>query len=1003
MDKDSLLNALKGTLDSNTRVRKTSEQSLHVYEQQPGFTSYLLDLITELGTDQGVKISAAIFFKNRINNYWIIPEHSKQPTSFFIQENEKSVIKEKVIDTLVKTYQVHQIKFSLATALNSILSFDKWDDIIPLISKMLASQDKDQIYVGLICLYELVKSYRWSGVESKNFVNPMMEDITQQLFPAVEALANTIVESESSNIISDEMLYLIIKSFKNATYSSLPSYFQDANKLGLWCQIQIMIINKPLPKEVLEEDMIEQRVLHPRVKTVKWCFANMNRLINRHGGGVLSAKGDPAFISAFLSNFVPQILSSYWKIIEDWASRKVWLSPISLFYMISFLEQVIETPCWPLVQEKLDAIVKHLVLPSLQATEETIELYEDDSLEYIRRFFDVNREQKTGDVASINFVNRLANKKFGESIGLLFGVINETFSERTQDRGNLETALKTEGALRILSTISYKLDDASSPCVGQVDKVLEMFVAPELLHEHSIKTPWLTARACDTVAMFHTHQYLDVNVLSNLFQSIIRCFQDESQFPIQLTAADALATLVNQDAVAQQVAPQAPQLMENLLEKSKKYESDILTNVMDTFVEKFASNLEPYAVELGAKLVEQFLRLGNEILEQQSSGRVDEDKEYQAGGLLNTLVTLIISMTNAKEVATRLEHVLKELVVFIFENAMIIFLTDAVEILESLLESSDEVSQTMWSIFQVVIESFDTYAYEYFDQLQPLFAAIINKGFTSPQMTVDVPYFQSFLTICFNTLKQEETDPIFAHYAFEDVELTILAMGSRMAPFLPTLLTEIFDIYNNLDAQDAFDGHMLHRLSLLKVLFASIYVDPINTVQFINSRGFLIEFYRLWIAHSDDFQSVYGCKLQMLCAMAIAKSDAIKQIPEDLIGETVDLLLGNVAALPNAIQTKNAILLSETSQKDQIKNELEGKLEYEEIADLEDEYEMDEAEMEALKQTPIDKVNAFEEFVNFFLSVQQNDTERYQVLFSDLDDNRKELVESLVKVTQHTK
>lgn len=1005
MDKDSLLQALGGTLDADQHVRKSSEQSLHVYEQQPGFTSYLLDLIIEPGVQLGTQIAAAIFFKNRVLNYWIAPESTKQPASYFLLENEKSDIKSKLVPTLMKAHKINQIKFSLSTALNGILSYDKWDELTALIVNLLSSQDQDQILVGLICLHEYVKSYRWAGLELKNFSNPVVETIAQEIFPIIEQLAQTLISNDGSTV-TDEMLYLIVKSFKNATYSSLPAYLMDINKLGLWCKIHILIINKPLPKELMEEDIPEQRALHPRVKAVKWCFANMNRLLNKHGGGYLTKEKND-FTQIFLTNFVPEILSSYWKIIEDWSSRKIWLSEASLFYMISFLELIIETPCWELVGDKLDAIIGHLILPSLQATQETMELYEDDTFEYIRRFFDVNREQKTSDVAAINFVFRLSNKKFKLTINVVFGIINDIFTQRTNDRGNQEVAMKTEGALRILSTISYKLDQKSSPCHGQVDNMLATYVLPELSNENATKTPWLTARACDTIAMFHNHKYSDMQVLQSIFQGIITCFQNENQFPIQLTAADALATLVQEDSVAAHVADQAPQLLENLLEKSKKYESEILTNVMDTFVEKFAKSLEPYAVELGTKLVEQFLQLCNDILELQSAGgAIETDKEYQASGLLSTLTTLILSTSHASKIGTRLETVVQELISFVLENAMVVFLTEIVEIMESLLYLNQEVTTTMWSMYQSVIDAFETYAYEYFDLFQPFFVGIVNKGFTNPQVTMQHPYVQSMMNVCFGVLKQEDMDPIFAHSAFEDIELTILAMDTRIASLLPNFLTEIFEIYHNLDAQNAFDGFMLHRLSLLRILFAAIFVDPVNTVNFIGSRGFTVEFYKLWIKHSDDFQSVYGCKLQILCALAILKSEAVKSIQEDLVGETVDLLINNVAALPNAIRTKNSILTNEISQKDQVKTEVtddDDNDEFADIGDLDDEYEMDEAEMEALRETPIDRVNGFEEFVQVFLSMQQNEPEKYHILFGDLDDNKKEMIQELVRVTQQTR
>ncbi|EGW33430.1 uncharacterized protein SPAPADRAFT_136705 [Spathaspora passalidarum NRRL Y-27907] len=994
MDKGTLLKALGGTLDANPQVRKQSEAELHTFEQQPGFTAYLLDLIVEADIPLGIKISAAIFFKNRVVNYWLQPEN-KAPSPICIRDNEKGDIKEKLITTLFKSYKNTQIRIQLATALNSILSSEKWEELTLIIKDLLKDvHDVDRVYTALICVYEYTKNYRWAGLETGS--NPVLEEITNEIFPLLESLTNKLLQSDDR--IADEMLYLIIKTFKFTTYSAMPTYFQDMNKLGQWCQIHIVIINKPLPQEILDEDA-DQRTLHPRIKTIKWCFGNFHRLLSRHGGGVITKeKKTSQFAQNFLSNFVPEILSVYWKVIENWSTKTVWLSEASLFHLISFLEQLIETPAWDLISDKLDAIIRHVLMPTLSANEETIELYEDEPEEYIRRFFDINRESNTADVASINFIYRIASKKFRSTINLVLNIINEILSLRGNDRNNLEIAMKTEGAFRILSTVSYKLDVKLSPICGQVDKVLHTFVYPELLPESSAKTPWLTARACDTLAIFNTHKYTDMAILQDIFQGVVSCFSNDDQFPIQLTAADALCTLVEEDLVAEHVSKQAPQLMGNLLEKSKKFESDILTNVMDTFVQKFAKDLEPYAVELATQLVDQFMRLAAEILE--NTGGDIEDKEYQAASILSTLTTLIIAMIHSPKVGVSLEPVLENMIKVVLENAMVNFLTETIEILESLLFSSHDVSPTMWSIFQVVIESFETYAFEYFSFFQPFFEGIINYGFT--KATMDSPYVQSFLNVCFNMLKSDDLDPLFAHSAFEDIELTILAMGPRFVPFLQAFLPEIFDIFSKLESENMFDGYMLHHLSILRVLFASIYIDPVTTVQFLTSKQFLASFYKLWLRHSDDFQSVYGCKLQILASLSLVNSQAITMIPEDLVGETVDLLLGNIAALPNAIKAKNLILAQESSSKqpqlgatgeDDEEDDYEG-------VDYEDDLEADEAELEAMKQTPIDEVNVFQEFTSAFLSMQQHDSRKHQVLFGGIEDSKKELIEHLINITR---
>ncbi|KAK6458650.1 importin-beta like protein [Scheffersomyces xylosifermentans] len=999
MDRDSLLKSLAGTLDADQQVRKQSEQQLHVYEEQPGFTAYLLDLITEGGVPLGIQVSAAILFKNRVVNYWTPPEN-KAPSLLAIRDAEKPDIKEKLIQTLIKTYKNNQLRLQLATALHNILSSEKWEGIVPIIKNLLNDQSNvDHMYTGLICLYEYTKNYRWSGSDAANVSNPVLEEVTNEIYPQLETLVNNLINSDSP--IADEMLYLIVKVFKFTTFSYLPSYLMDSGNLGNWCQLLILIINKPLPNDVLNEDLIENRNHNPRVKAVKWCFGNIHRLLSRHGGGITTKeKSSNQFATNFLENFVPVILNAYWKIIEDWSVKKIWLSEASLYHLISFLEQLVDTPAWNLINDKIDAIIKHVILPTLNATDESIELYEDDSDEYIRRFFDTNRESNTADIASINFIFRLSAKRFAVTINTLLAVVNEVFNRRASDRTNIEVAKEIEGAFRILSTISYKLDSKNSPVHGQVDKVLHTFVYPELSEEVIAKTPWLTARACDTLAMFR-YNYKNQQVLQDIFQGIVNCFQKEDQFPIQLTAVDALCTLVEEDLVADHVAVQAPQLMGTLLEMSKKFESDILTSVMETFVEKFAKNLEPYANELASKLVDQFLRLASDLLEQQSTdaNNVDVEKEYQAAGILSTLTTLVIAMSSSPEVAASLEHVLSDMIKFILENAQVSFLTEAVEILESILLSTRTVSPIMWKIFEVCIESFDTYAHEYFDSFQPFFESIVNHGFTKPDVTVSTPYVQQLLGVCFKLLKSDNLDPLFAHSTFEIIELMILAMNTRFVPILPQFLPEIYEIFSTLESQDAFDGYMLHHLSILKVIFGALYVDPVNTIQFLNEKGFTASFYQLWIKHSSDFQSVYGCKLQVLASISILSSQAVSLIPQDLIGENVDLFLDNIATLPSAIKAKNDILQKESSRQYAAATEDDEEDEYG-GAYYEDDLEADEAELEALKQTPIDEVNVFQVIADNLSAMKQQDSAKYQGLFGGIPENKQEMLEQILLIVQ---
>lgn len=988
MDKDTLLKALAGTLDaSNFQLRKESEQKLHVFEQQPGFTAYLLDLCVDDNVPPGIQISAIILFKNRINHYWIV-DNDKSVSS--IKDNEKAVIKTKLIQTLIKCNKNTKLRSQLATAINHIVNLEKWTELIDIIKKLLTSGDADQINSGLICLYQYSKAYRWSHLEGANSSNPILNDICNEIFPILENLMDNLLNNDSD--LSDEMLYLIVKIFKFTTFSSLPSYLQDTNNLGKWCKYQIMIINKPLPESVMKESIPEERNTNPRVKTVKWCFGNLHRFLSRHGGGFATRdKASNSFAHKFLTTFVPEILKVYWQIIENWSTKKIWLSEGSLYHMISFLEQLIENDAWGLISVELEAILRHVILPTLSATDETIELYEDDPEEYYRRYFDISRENNNSDVASIGFIYRLCSRKFEESSSLMFNIINEIFDKRSKDRQDLEIAKSVEGAFRILSTISYMLDKKSSPVHDQVDQLLYVYVYPELSVDTANRTPFLTARACDTVAMF-IYIYQDQKVLQDIFTEVVNCFQRQDQLPIRLTAIDALRTLVDNDAVAEHIAPQVPQLMGTLIEMSKTIESDTLTSIMESFVEKFAYNLEPYAIDLSTKLSAQFLKLAHELLELQTSdpngdgsGTSDIDKEYRASGILNTIATLVVAMSSSPFVASSLEPVFQDLVAFVLHNAQVAFLLETLEILESLIVTNRHVSPIIWESYQIVIGCFDTYAEEFFDSFESFFNAIVCYGFANePEVTIENKNVQALVTVCFNILKSDNLDPIFAHSAFEILEIIITGLGKRFKLFLPVFLSEIYNIFIQLKQQDAFDGYMLHDLSIIRIFFSTIIIDPVTSLQFLNDKGFTQNFFKLWIQFSSDFQSVYGCKLQILTGLSLVCDGGFNLINDkDLIGEIVDLLVSNLEALPIAIKAKQELANAEYSK--QLTGDEEGD-------DYDKELDVDDAELEAMKITPIDDINVFESFVTQITRLQQQNSSSYQEFVSRLDADQQNIV-----------
>ncbi|KAG7195496.1 uncharacterized protein KQ657_003259 [Scheffersomyces spartinae] len=999
MERDSLLQTLVGAvLGHSNEHRKQCEQQLKELEKHQGFTAYLLDLLSE--SDPVVRLAAAIVFRIRVGRCWVPQGGSGGRAAAndlgAILDQEKTLIKTKLIESLLKVSKDHKLRAQLTLALSSILNNEKWSEIEDIIKSLLSDvNNTDHLYVGLMVLFEYSKCYRWSDKMPNEGANPVLESIATEIFPYVENIAKQLLSQDT--LLSDEMLYMILKIYKYVTYSDIPLYLVDnPTNLGNWCQLHLNIINAPLPKIVIELDPAD-RPLHPRIKAIKHSFGNLERMLRLHAA--TGRKKDFKFAQVYMSAIVPDIVNSYYKVIEQWSSKQLWLSEASVFHLTNFLELLLDSEGWTLIKDQLDAILRLLIIPTLSASETSIELYGDDPEDYIRRYLDIGRFWSTADIGADNFIFRLSSKRFDASVNLLLAAVSDIFNKRAANRNDLEAAKHAEAAIRILSTISTSLEKNSSPVKGQLDKIAHTFIVPELLQDTISNTPWLTARACDFFACAIIN-YPDQSVVQDVFQGIAYCAQQADHLPIQIKAFDALGQLVPEPYVAAQVAPQAPQLMNTLLELSKKFESEILNDVMDIIVENFPANLEPYANELSSNLVAQFMKLAGEILENSSnsgmsyeisepsgSSEIDIEKESQATGVLVTLSTLVKSMSHNPEVATNLAHSLKGVLEFILENAMVEFLASAIELMKIIVDTGKTVLPVIWELYDICLGSFQTYGFDYFDAFEMFFEAIINHGFIKEDIKMDSPRVQGLFQICLKIIgnADDSVNTYDAEIAFSLIELSILALGERIRSSIPGLMSQTFDIFKRMENNDVFDGEMLDHLLVLRVFFACIYIDASASLQVLASNQFLPSFYKLWIKNSEDFRSVHGCKLQILASGAILfNSSALSFVPKEYVSETVDLLLDNLEALPGAIRARDALLTDGNPR---------AASDYTEGAYYDD--FNDDAELEASKITPLENVDAGTTAVHSIVTLQSNDPQHFQAVFGYISDKQKDFLQRI--------
>lgn len=868
MERQHILDVLTGTLDVNLETRKAAEAELAKFEQQPGFTAYCLSLCCDDSISLGQRISASIFFKNRISFYWNASD------SKGIKLEEQEDIKIKLVDALKKCYDNGSIRPQLTTALRSVLNRGTWD-LSPYVSQFLNDKsDMATVYTGLVLLYEATRNLRFNQIN-----RALLDSYVLQSFPILEEYVQSVLSQ--SDYKSGEILYMIMKIFKFSILSSLPQYLFDPAKLSTWISFHLHVIQKPDDRTVLELEPSD-RPLDKRVKARKWAFANLHKFYAKYGIPT-SKTTTPEYISFFNKTYVAEILKVYFQLVEKWSQGYHWLDDNSLYHLISFLEKAVLSEGWEYLEPHYSTVLRHLLFPAL--CQQDLELYEDDPEEYIRRYFDVNRDTKTPDVAAVDVLFVTVHHKF-DKLPLFLNLLNEIFNNFSNNPSDLSNALKAEGGLRILSSISFVLGKDNSPVKDQLDQIIDAFVVPQLTSTHE----FLRARACETVSIL-SHQFTDKTVLSKVFEGVYGNFQNDGCLAIQIEAADALKVLINDPLVVDVVKKDVPMIMSKLLLLSKNFDLDMIGEVMEEFVINFSVELEPFARDLSTNLAQQFINAATELVELQSGGAGSSssddsalDKEYQAVSYIKTLTSMIVYMPKVN-----LEDILIPIVKFVIDSAAIAFLGEAMELLECLTLNNKSISPNMWEIYKESIDSFQIYASDYLEYYIPFFENVITYGFKNG-LTYDSPQ----VSILQNAIGEMINSPYEydSSGAFELIEYTTLTLNS----FNP-----LFSVCLQQFTQDAVADY-----AMVKLFLASLKVDPAQTLQILESQNLTIRVMEVWYRNERSLANVYTLKLQLYALLTLFQLSQLPPSLEGFIGQLAVKLIVCLQKLPEALNKAQA-------------------------------------------------------------------------------------------------
>jgi hypothetical protein len=298
-------------------------------------------------------------------------------------------------------------------------------------------------------------------------------------------------------------------------------------------------------------------------------------------------------------------------------------------------------------------------------------MFESDPSEYLHRKLNFYEEVSAPDVAATTFLVSLTKHRKNQVFDVL-SFVNTIVNKYEAAPPEQKNHIEKEGALRMIGTLASVILAPKSPIAEQVEYFIVRYVFPDFRSPHG----FLRARACDTVEKFEQLNFKDTNNLLIIYRNILESMADQ-ELPVRVEAALALQPLIRHDIIRQNMQQNIPQIMQQLLKLANEVDVDALANVMEDFVEVFATELTPFAVALSEQLRDTYLRIVRELLERNNQKEGDDaygdfldDKSITALGVLQTIGTLILTLESTPDVLLHLETILMPVIKVTLENKL---------------------------------------------------------------------------------------------------------------------------------------------------------------------------------------------------------------------------------------------------------------------------------------------------------------------------------------------
>ncbi|CAF3715518.1 unnamed protein product [Adineta steineri] len=909
MDLAPVIEALQATLVP--QLRKQAEEKLALFCKAPGFIPCLIQIILNEQCDMGSRQAGAILLKNHINTYWSDgndPHSTTDPDILaladacnvnipkvtgdnsnkvsLISDADKDYLRNVLIDAIIRTKD--PLRCQLISTAGTMIKQDfpsKWPQFMNQIHTCLSTDNIETWNSVLLVFYTLVQYYEYKKVEDRG----PMDDVMFVILPLLHQRFMQLFahdDSDQSALIQKQ----ILKIFHAYTQLHLSFRVLPSQTMASWLDICCMILERRLPErlDALDED---DRAEHPWWKCKKWALHILIRTFERHGSPANLPKAQSAerveFANFYLKGFSAKVITLVFGILEAYR-QKIYTSPRAVQLSLNYLrESVRHAFSWKIVQNNIVVLIQDIIYPLLCITDDDIELFNEEPVEFVRNRLDILDEYISPvSAAELFLADAVAKRKdvLMKTVSFLGTIIhNDTITPKQKD-----------GVLHMLGVIGNVLIKKKT-FANQLENIIVQYLFPEL----QSPTPYLRARACYALRNFAKLEYTIPDNSTRCLTNLIHCLCNDTSLPVQIEAAMALNLFLSDTEASDKdkaiIVPHLQVIVMRIIEIIRKTEIDDVMIVLQKIVGLFDQELQPIAVQMTSQLVEFFKHVICAEGETTDETKVEE-RTVAAMGVLNTLDTIVSCMGEKPEILAQIEQIIFEAIAVVLRDGILDFYEEILTLVDTL--TINTISPLMWQVFYLIKEAFYRDAADYFAEIMNcLHNYIVND---TPSFLSNPDRLEIVFEMCKHVIVNDLGEDSEAHAA-KLMEVVILQCQDNMSVALPAIVQMIAKRFE----REVVTSEL--RLMLIQVFIVILWLNPDRFFQTLNTvaandpttQSIIGNFFNQWMTDCHLFAGVHD---RRVCALGLCTLLRIDATYYPAISEIVPKIL------PNCIQIYEGLM-----------------------------------------------------------------------------------------------